>query len=175
MTPRRPVTNPTDTEKQIWARFRPTRTRGLIRNKAFLFKDVVNWVDWYRDPDPLESDDYETKIILLATNIYWLVQTYYRVRCIQYPGEKDALEHLQSEEPDLYADIQRFYASQDLQEMLKISERLTDVVLSPIGGQWREGELLAFGTTDSAAALQSKGYEMFQNLLDEEESNLKFR
>ena len=83
---------------------------------------------------------------LLATNIYWLVQAYFNIRCISYPGEKDALGLLESKEPQMYAEIQRFYASNDLNEKLEISERLTELTLAPIGWPWRKGELIVFGT-----------------------------
>lgn len=58
-----PVVKPTDTEKEIWAALNPAKKSGLIRNKAFVFKDAVEWDEWYRNPDPLEPDDYETKIL----------------------------------------------------------------------------------------------------------------
>jgi len=101
---------------------------------------------------------------LLATNIYWLVQAYFSIRRIPYPGEKDALRRLESKEPQVYAEIQRFYVSHDLDEKLEISERLTELILAPIGGPWRRGELLAFGIDANVEQLQSKGRKAFSEL-----------
>ena len=101
---------------------------------------------------------------LLATNIYWLVRTYFRVRCIPYLGEKDALEWLEVNDPEVYADMQRFYASHDLNEKLDVNERLTEAVLAPIGGPWRREELLVFGTHTDVTRLQSKGQKVFSEL-----------
>ena len=58
-----PVKKPTEIEKQIWDRLRPTKMSGLIRNKAFVFKDAVSWDDWYRNPDPMVPNDYESKML----------------------------------------------------------------------------------------------------------------
>ena len=66
-------------------------------------------------------------------------------------------------------DIKRFYGSQNLNEKLEICERLTAVVLSPIGELWCEGELLAFGTTDNVVGLQAKGHDMYYRLLGAKE------
>ena len=101
---------------------------------------------------------------LLATNIYWLVQAYFNIRCILYPGEKDALRLFESKEPQMYAEIQCFYASNDLNEKLEISERLTELILTPIGGPWRKGEFIVFGTNNKVKQLQSKGQRVFSEL-----------
>ena len=103
---------------------------------------------------------------LLGTNIYWFVQTYFRVRSIPYPGEKKALEWLEGKDPKVYGDIRYFYASHDLKEKLHISERLTELVLAPIGGSWRKGELVVFGTDTDAEHLQCKGQKVFSELFE---------
>ena len=102
--------------------------------------------------------------LLLATNIYWLVQTYFRIRRIPYPGEKDALERLESTEPEIYKGVRRFYSSNDLNEKLEVSERLTDLVLASVGGPWRKGELVVFGIRADAEELHPKGCRLWREL-----------
>jgi len=101
---------------------------------------------------------------LLATNIYWLVQAYFNIRCIPYPGEKDALCLLESKAPQVHAEIRRFYAAHNLNEKLEISERLTELILSPVGGPWRKKELLVFGINNKVKQLQAKGGKVFSEL-----------
>ncbi|TKJ40901.1 hypothetical protein CEE36_09155 [candidate division TA06 bacterium B3_TA06] len=58
-----PVVKPTETEKKIWVRLRPRKTGGLVRNKAFRFRDCVDWDGWYRKPCKLNPDDWERSIM----------------------------------------------------------------------------------------------------------------
>jgi len=58
-----PVVRPTDTELSIWAHTRPARAGGLVRTKAHIFKDCVDWEDFYRSPDSLNPDDWESKVL----------------------------------------------------------------------------------------------------------------
>jgi hypothetical protein len=101
---------------------------------------------------------------LLSTNIYWLVQNYFRVRLIPFPGEKSALRWLKRNETELYEKIGSFYKSSNLAEKLEISKILTDLVLAPINGPWRAGELIVFGRSHEAADLHVKGMEVFSEL-----------
>ena len=81
---------------------------------------------------------------LLHANILWLVQSYFAARGIAYPGEKAALGHLQSADPEIYHLIENFYAAEAREEKLRLSEALTSLVLAPVGGAWRTDEVLAF-------------------------------
>lgn len=100
---------------------------------------------------------------LLGTNIYWLVQTYFNVRNLPYKGEKHSLNYLKVNEPNIYKAIRDFYSAVSFQQRLKISKILTKLVLKPVGGQWREDEILAFGN-DKTKGLQEKGKKLFQGL-----------
>ena len=100
---------------------------------------------------------------LLGTNIYWLIKTYFEVRGIVFTGEKNAIEYLRHHEPTLYEEIALFYDTQDLEQQVEITRRLTEIVLTPIDGMWRDGEILAFGD-ESSEELQKRGSEMFRSL-----------
>ena len=95
--------------------------------------------------------------------MYWLIKTYFKIRGITFQGEKNAIEYLRDREPMLYEEIALFYDTQDLEQQVEIMRKLTDQVLTPIDGMWRDEEILAFGDKYSQN-LQEKGNEMFQAL-----------
>ena len=98
---------------------------------------------------------------LLNTNIYWLIQNYFRVRSIPYPGEKDALEWINTKDTKIHNKIEDFYRTKDLKKKLEISEELTELVLKPIGGSWRKGELLTLSRNKQVSDIQLKGKKIF--------------
>ena len=100
--------------------------------------------------------------LLLNTNIYWLVETYFDVRNLQFRGEKHAIAYLEKHETKIYKKIVNFYAAEDIQRQVKISKDLTKHVLKPVDGAWNDDEVLAFG--DEVKNLQQKGKELFQKL-----------
>lgn len=102
---------------------------------------------------------------LLHTNIYWLVQSYFGLRQMAYPGEKPALGWLEIHESDLYAQVAAFYETTNLEEQVRLTEALTVKVLEPVGGPWRRDEVLAFGRAPDAPDLQERGRALFQRLL----------
>jgi len=101
---------------------------------------------------------------LLATNVYWIVQTYFRVRGMPFRGEKEALAWLESNDQAFCEAMKRFYAAEDLSEKLTISDSLTEQALAPIGGPWRDDELLALGRHPQVENLQAKGQALFATL-----------
>ena len=100
---------------------------------------------------------------LLSTNIYWLIQTYFNVRNLPFKGEKDSLDYLKANEPDIYKGIEGFYAATNFQQRVEVSKMLTKLVLKPVNGQWKDDEILAFGENETKN-LQGKGKELFQKL-----------
>lgn len=103
--------------------------------------------------------------LMLATNIYWLIQDYFPLRGMSYPGGlRRALNWLEAEDPTVYAAIHDFFALHDLRDKLTISEQLTELILSPVGGAWKESEVLALAMSPDTVQLQSKGKEIFRDL-----------
>lgn len=101
---------------------------------------------------------------LLNTNIYWLVQNYFRIRRIPYPGEKDALEWINTKDTKIHNKIEDFYRTKDIKKKLEISEELTELILSSIGGSWRKGELLTLGRNKQGNDIQLKGKKLFNEI-----------
>lgn len=110
--------------------------------------------------------------LLLESNLYWLLENYFRVRRLPFPGEKAGLRHLERHEPEIWRDVLRFYAEDDLARRARIAEVLGERVLAPVGGLWREDEILTFGTGDSTGApvpdadVQETGRRFLRALLD---------
>lgn len=57
------IIKPTEIEKLIWEKLTPSKTGGLVRNEAFVFADVLEWDEWYREPDKMNPDDWERKLL----------------------------------------------------------------------------------------------------------------
>lgn len=101
--------------------------------------------------------------LLLNVNIHWLINSYFGVRGLPYQGEKHALAYLADNEPEIYALIDEFYKL-PVEEQIEQTERLTELMLSPVGGAWKTGELLAFG--EGVADLQSQGQLLYRLLVN---------
>jgi hypothetical protein len=97
---------------------------------------------------------------LLHLNMYWLVQHYFDLRQLAFRGEKRALEHLRQHEPSIHDSLERFYASTDLGEMTALCWAVAEAVLEPVGGMWRDDEVLVFGDRE-------QGLATFQRLFGE--------
>jgi len=103
--------------------------------------------------------------LLLNTNIHWLMSSYFRIRALPYTGEKNALEWLRANDPTVIEMIADFYATPSLEEKFSITQTLTDRVLAPIGGRWKPGELITFGTNDNVTNLKTKGERLFNEFI----------
>ncbi len=104
---------------------------------------------------------------ILQQNVYWLIRSYFAVREMDFPGEKRALAHLSQHERELHDLVERFYETADRERQLGLSERIADIVLAPVGGMWKDDELLAFGEShgeDGSGDLQADGRRAFVSL-----------
>lgn len=101
---------------------------------------------------------------LLGVNPYWLMENYFRVRRLPFRGERHALEYWRRHEPELYGVLEAFYRTTDVEEQFGLTERLTDLVLAPVGGAWRQGEVLAFGTDVRDDDLADEGVRVYREL-----------
>ena len=141
-----------------WQRDADQLREHEIHMIRFCQQHVLDKVRGRTEAEPLLCE------FLLSANIHWLVRAYFAVRGRQFPGEKQALEWLASDEPQVYANIGCFYASRDLAEKVRINERLTELILAPVGGPWRRDELMVLAAQPDASDLQKKGTDLFQAL-----------
>ena len=82
-----------------------------------------------------------------------------------YPGENEALKWFEENDGDIYNAVRQFYAVSALAEKLSISEQLTSLVLAPIQGGWKKGEILAFGTNPKGSELEAKAKQIYSELI----------
>ena len=82
---------------------------------------------------------------LLHQNVYWLIHNYFALRGVEFRGEPVTLEFLRKNEPETYGLVERFYASRSLQEQLNLAISIAHLTLEPVGGMWRDDEVLVFG------------------------------
>ena len=94
---------------------------------------------------------------LLHQNVYWLIHNYLALRGVEFKGEPVTLEFLRQNEPETYGLLERFYASRSLQEQLSLAISIAHQTLDPVGGMWRDDEVLVFGDAEA-------GQEMFVRL-----------
>ena len=94
---------------------------------------------------------------LLQQNVYWLIRNYLSLRGYEFRGEPFTLEFLREFEPETYGLLERFYTSGSLQEQLDLAISIAELTLEPVGGMWRDDEVLIFGDVGA-------GQEMFDRL-----------
>ena len=109
---------------------------------------------------------------LLATDVFWLVQSYFAARKLAYPGEKPALESIKNNDPAIYSLIERFYAATELRTKLGILEDMTERVLEPIGGAWDQAEILSLAEEAYAENVQPRGRAFLAHILGIQEGDL---
>jgi hypothetical protein len=85
--------------------------------------------------------------------VYWTLLAYFAVRALPYQGESAAPVWLKEHDPEVYQGIQQFYTTPDLAEKPRVSERVAELVLAPVGGHWRQGEVLVYAAHEEAAHL----------------------
>jgi hypothetical protein len=103
--------------------------------------------------------------LLLESNVYWLIQHYFRIRRLHFPGEKAALRHLEQREAAIWPAVQRFYDTTELGEKLAIAEELNRRILAPLGGPWRPDEVLTLAAEHMAIDLQDVGRRYLAGLV----------
>ena len=125
----------------------------------FYQSHVLNKVRGRLEADPVLCE------MLLSINITWLLHIYYKVRREAFPGEKAALDWVRRKEPDMARRIEEFFLTRNLELKFRLSEELTDLVLEPIGGPWKRGEMLGLTEDSRATDLQRKAEATFGALL----------
>ena len=104
---------------------------------------VLHKLDHYKNRDPLLCK------VLLCGATHWLLSAYTAARGLPYRGEKAALRAMCENDPALTADLEELAAGeQPLTERIEMLRRLTDRIPAPIGGPWREGEVLFFADAE---------------------------
>jgi predicted nucleotidyltransferase len=144
--------------KQRWKIQGAKLTENEKSWERFSQKHILDKVKGRINKEPLLCE------FLLNTNIYWLIQNYFRVRRIPYPGEKDALKRINIKDNNIHNKLEDFYSTKDLKKKFEISEELTELVLAPIRGPWRKGELLSLSRNKQGRDIQLKGKKLLNEI-----------
>ena len=164
----RVIYDPTEEVAQIIA--------GLQQKLAQIAPDTLNEHEiarirhWHRHVLDKVHNRLSTEVtfctFLLQTNISWLILNFFRIHGLEYEGPRKAFDYLEHRAPEIYGWIQQFYAAADLDQAIEITHTLSELILQPIGGMWRKGEILAFGEL-SDAGLPEQGVLVYQALFGE--------
>jgi hypothetical protein len=90
---------------------------------------------------------------VLYQGVYWLVRQYFEIRNLDFQGDRRALEFIQEHEPAVFEALEAFYRTSDLGRQSELFRTMAEMVLAPIGGLWREEEILTFGDEEKGRAL----------------------
>ncbi|MFC1736097.1 hypothetical protein ACFL1X_08260 [Candidatus Hydrogenedentota bacterium] len=82
---------------------------------------------------------------MLHQLVYWALPQYFEIRGLEYQGERRALAHLEQNKPELHDAFEKFYATADYETQLDLARTIEEMVLEPIGGLWRDDEVVTFG------------------------------
>lgn len=142
-----------------WPAAPPVLTASQASASRFYQSHVLDKVRGRLQRDPVLCH------FLLSSNVLWLLETYFRVRGIQYLGEVAALDWLQDHDEEAYAAVRAFYGTPALWHKLAVIERLTDIALEPVGGVRRRDEVLVLAAGDQAEEFQEQGCRLLAELL----------
>jgi len=102
---------------------------------------------------------------LLCSQTVWLVEHYFRLRGMAYPAEKRAIQWLRENDREAYDLLETYWTTKEVREKHKAVRELTTIVLSVVGGQWREDELITFGNPSNQGQLSKEGASVFRMLV----------
>lgn len=109
--------------------------------------------------------------LLLGANVHWLLTAYFALRKLPFPGEKRALEYLREKEQAIHDLLEEFFREKDVHRKYQISKRLTEFVCAPVGGPWRQDEVLVLGLDGQKSGdLQNEGKAILNWLLTRDKS-----
>lgn len=117
---------------------------------------VLHKLEHHRDRDPLLCG------VLLCGATHWLLGAYAAARGLPYRGEKAALAAIRANDPELLADLEALAsAGRSIRERIQVLRRLTEQVLAPVGGPWREGEVLFFSDRQHTGPQPRQRWQQF--------------
>jgi predicted nucleotidyltransferase len=140
----------------------------LVAVDALSENEVSRTRQWHRHSLDKVKNRLETDPVfcnyLLNTNLHWLIENYFRVRCLEFRGATSVFRYLKENEPEIWCLINDFYGAITLDEKVVLTEKLTKIILQPIGGVWQDDEVVAFCFQDSVD-LGRKAKKMYDFLL----------
>lgn len=115
--------------------------------------------------DQWQGADPEAAKLLVAAATNWIMASYFDARQLPFPGIDGAVRFLRQQEPELLAAL--LAALDHPVKQVELLRRASELALYPVGGMWRNDEVIAFGWSgppDPESTAQ--GLALFQNVLD---------
>jgi hypothetical protein len=96
------------------------------------------------------KDDPELADLVVAGETYWVLHAYFLARGMPYPGPEPAVTYAREHDPGL---VEKLHAALTPgEDRLRLLEEAAELALAPVGGVWKEGEVIAFGWEGSPSA-----------------------
>jgi hypothetical protein len=103
--------------------------------------------------------------VLVCGAVHWLVRAYVSVRGLPYRGERAVLRMMADDDASLLADMELATGAGALTDRIEAVRRLTAKVLGPVGGSWRQDEVLYFEQSGTEARAREEWDAFFTSLL----------
>ena len=88
------------------------------------------------------KDDAELAELVVAGETYWVLHAYFQARGLDYPGPEHAVTHVRQHDPTI---VEKLVAAlRPGSERLRLLEEAAELALEPVGGIWKEDEVVAF-------------------------------
>ena len=75
---------------------------------------------------------------------------------------------IKQQSPQIHEYIDKFYQTALLDEKFKITCKLTDLILEPVNGPWRDDEIIFFPRIRDSEILQTEKKKLLHLLFEEE-------
>ena len=108
--------------------------------------------------------------VLLCGAVHWLLHAYVSARGLPYRGEKATLKAMAADDPALSADMETAAGSGSLTERIEALRRATEKALEPVGGAWRQDEVVFFPERGKAVQATDQWRRFFDSLMQTSES-----
>lgn len=122
--------------KKTWGLEVPKMKEGEIAFERFIRQHII---DKFKGRG--HEDETYTRIFL-SGNVFSLLESYMQIEQLNPYDFKGALRYMKANDLPTYQCFAAFEKTYDLQEKIKITEELNQLVLRKIGGPWQKGEVV---------------------------------
>lgn len=142
------------------------KSKNLFRPHSAISEHKVSWERFHRFhliDKVINNTDELYGNIMLSANIYWLIEAYFSFRSLSNIGAKKALMYFKINDPDFLDLLKQFFKSRKISEKVRITKELTEKALQPLGGGWKNDDVLVFGR-DEIEGINQKGQELYKSI-----------
>lgn len=141
------------------------KSKNLFRSYDSISEHKASWEKFHRFhllDKVINNTDELYRSIMLSANIYWIIEAYFSSRSLPKIGAKKALMYFKINDQDFLELLKLFFKSKKISEKIQITKNLTEKALQPVGGVWKNEEVLVFGRND-INDINQKGLELYKS------------